>query len=110
MMTQKMTKTTETEIPSKARRTTGTPAAKKVMKDTIHTYTKTAINLTFVAVVCILLYKIGNIAYSKKAAYDLAKKDTSCPALLSISRSARDTLLVMKAEELCTVYVLDNIK
>lgn len=38
------------------------------------------------------------------------RKQSICPALLSISRSARDTLIVMKAEGLCNSYVLDNLK
>lgn len=37
-------------------------------------------------------------------------KDTSCPSLLSIGRSSRDTLIVMKVEPLCNQYVLDNMK
>lgn len=57
-----------------------------------------------------LLYKGGTNLYQKKVAYDLAQKNSACPTLLSISRSARDTLLVMKSESLCTAYVLDNIQ
>ena len=41
---------------------------------------------------------------------DMARKEAICPALLSISRSARDTLIVMKAEDLCNSFVLDNLK
>jgi hypothetical protein len=35
---------------------------------------------------------------------------TICPSLLSIGRSARDTLIIMRNEPLCTAYVLDNLK
>ena len=38
------------------------------------------------------------------------RKDAICPALLSVSRSARDTLIVMKAEPLCNTFVLDSLK
>jgi hypothetical protein len=38
------------------------------------------------------------------------KKTTVCPALLSIGRSARDTLIVMKAESVCNEYVLERLK
>ena len=38
------------------------------------------------------------------------KADTICPPLLSISRSARDTLIVMKAEPVCAMFVLDSLK
>lgn len=35
---------------------------------------------------------------------------TSCPSLLSISRSSRDTLIIMKVEPLCNSYVLSNLQ
>jgi hypothetical protein len=38
------------------------------------------------------------------------RQQSICPALLSISRSARDTLIVMKAEPLCNGFVLDSLK
>lgn len=40
----------------------------------------------------------------------VARKDAICPSLLSVSRSARDTLIVMKAEPLCNTFVLDSLK
>lgn len=40
----------------------------------------------------------------------VARQKSICPALLSISRSARDTLIVMKAEPLCNGFVLDSLK
>jgi hypothetical protein len=33
-----------------------------------------------------------------------------CPSFLSISRSARDTLIVMRNEPLCNRYVLENLQ
>lgn len=44
------------------------------------------------------------------AAADGVRQKSICPALLSISRSARDTLIVMKAEPLCNGFVLDSLK
>lgn len=41
---------------------------------------------------------------------DSVRQKSICPALLSISRSARDTLIVMKAEPLCNGFVLDSLK
>lgn len=38
------------------------------------------------------------------------RKKTVCPSLLSIGRSARDTLIIMKNEPLCNEYILDNLK
>ena len=34
----------------------------------------------------------------------------TCPSLLSIARSARDTLIVMKNKEMCTQYMLDHLE
>jgi len=77
---------------------TDTPPIKKML---------TAI---YVAVTLFLLYKLSVILYDRKVTSDLTKKETACPALLSISRSARDTLLIMRSEPLCTIYVLDSIQ
>jgi hypothetical protein len=38
------------------------------------------------------------------------RKDIVCPSLLSIGRSSRDTLIIMKNEYLCNSFVLDNLK
>lgn len=38
------------------------------------------------------------------------RKSIVCPSLLSIGRSSRDTLIIMKNEELCNSFVLDNLK
>lgn len=46
----------------------------------------------------------------RSAQEDIGRTEEICPALLSISRSARDTLIVMKAEPLCDSFVLDNLK
>jgi hypothetical protein len=54
-----------------------------------------------------------NLAYQfdrKIAIQNESRKQVICPALLSIGRSARDTLIVMKAESLCNSFVLDNLK
>ena len=37
------------------------------------------------------------------------RKKVVCPSFLSIARSARDTLIVMRNEPLCNAYVLDNL-
>jgi hypothetical protein len=52
------------------------------------------------------------IHLSLKAHYDHLneeRKQVVCPSFLSIARSARDTLIVMRNEPLCNVYVLDNL-
>jgi hypothetical protein len=38
------------------------------------------------------------------------RKAVVCPSFLSIARSPRDTLIVMRNEPLCNRYVLDNLK
>ena len=39
-----------------------------------------------------------------------ARQSIVCPSFLSIARSARDTLIVMRNEPLCNRYVLDNLQ
>lgn len=77
---------------------------------TMNPMIKRAIN---VLTVVIILAMVGTLVASigKKAREAGKVRQASvCPALLSISRSARDTLIVMKAEPLCNYYVLDNLK
>lgn len=38
------------------------------------------------------------------------RKAVICPSFLSIARSARDTLIVMRNEPLCNAHVLENLK
>lgn len=68
------------------------------------------VQYTLVVVVCVLGYKLGMMGINKFSGTQENRKNAICPALLSISRSARDTLIVMKAEPLCNSFVLDNLK
>lgn len=81
---------------------------------TIQTWMKTNIKrITYVGillVVLFLLYQVGTRLSSRIDEYRSVKADTICPSLLSIGRSARDTLIVMKAESLCNKYVLDRLR
>jgi len=49
-------------------------------------------------------------SYMRNTKIQAQQQATICPSLLSIGRSARDTLIIMRNEPLCTVYVLDNLK
>jgi hypothetical protein len=49
-------------------------------------------------------------AENKQATVNSERMEVVCPSFLSISRSARDTLIVMRNEPLCNRYVLDNLK
>jgi hypothetical protein len=44
------------------------------------------------------------------ATQNTLRKNAICPPLLSVGRSARDTLIVMKAEPLCNSYILENFQ
>lgn len=77
---------------------------------TVNPHVKKALDIAFVGIAILLIYKVGTTLYDKKVANDVAKKNSACPTLLSISRSARDTLLVMKSEPLCNEFVLDTIQ
>lgn len=45
-----------------------------------------------------------------QASIENEKMKTACPTLLSIARTSRDTLLVMRSEQLCIKYVLTTLK
>jgi hypothetical protein len=67
---------------------------------------------TYIVIISIVIlgYKISLVAFDKFTGRQMARREAICPSLLSISRSARDTLIVMKAENLCNSFVLDNLK
>ena len=56
-----------------------------------------------------LLYWVG-LQEQKQIQMAEQRKEIVCPSFLSISRSARDTLIVMRNEPLCNSYVLDNLQ
>jgi len=50
---------------------------------------------------------------SVRESMDIAETERQqvvCPSFLSIARSPRDTLIVMRNEPLCSKYVLDNLR
>lgn len=61
-----------------------------------------AISITFLA-------HVGVTIYQAHEQNQEIRKQTVCPSILSIARSARDTMIVMKAEPLCTEFVLENL-
>lgn len=71
---------------------------------------KKTVRYVALVVIIALLAKVSIIANERKVEYEKTRTASICPALLSISRSARDTLIVMKAEPLCNNYVLTNLK
>jgi len=79
-------------------------------KTKIQTVIKDIIFWGGVAILFVGLFYAYKYERDTNAAYALARKDAICPSLLSVSRSARDTLIVMKAEPLCNTFVLDSLK
>lgn len=71
---------------------------------------KKALKYVSAVAILVLMAKLFVVADERKKEYDKTRTASICPALLSISRSARDTLIVMKAEPLCNNYVLANLK
>ena len=57
----------------------------------------------------VLLYWLG-LQEQKHIQATEQRKEIVCPSFLSIARSARDTLIVMRNEPLCNSYVLDNLQ
>jgi hypothetical protein len=70
------------------------------------------------AIVTILIVTglVGLIAYAlwniqnRTTIANTKRMEVVCPSFLSIARSARDTLIVMRNEPLCNRYVLDNLQ
>lgn len=81
-----------------------------VVNDKVNLVMKRALHVVYALVCVFLLYRVGLMIYTRNVESDSLKRNTACPALLSISRSSRDTLIVMQSEPLCTQFVLSNIK
>jgi hypothetical protein len=65
------------------------------------------ISIIIIVMVAVMLEtKISSIIYKKES----ETASYRCPSLFSITRSARDTLIVMRVEPVCRTYVLENLK
>ena len=73
-------------------------------------YINNAFFLAFVGSVLAGTYFIVKDRNAKTVAANNVRRESICPPLLSIGRSSRDTLIIMKAEPLCNVFVLSNLK
>lgn len=79
----------------------------------LETFLKKFGNVVFVVTITVALVFLGKgmmVLKAKDHAERERKAASICPALLSIGRSSRDTLIVMRAEYLCNDYVLKNFK
>jgi hypothetical protein len=66
-----------------------------------------------VAVISVVLYLLYGLFVKRENERKIAmeqRKNVICPSLLSIGRSARDTLIIMKNESLCNEFVLDTLQ
>lgn len=66
-----------------------------------------------VAVIGVVLYLLYGLSVKRENERKIAmeqRKNVICPSLLSIGRSARDTLIIMKNESLCNEFVLDTLQ
>jgi hypothetical protein len=65
--------------------------------------------LIYIAAALLFLYGLYTYdVYTNRRATQ--RQSAVCPSFLSIARSARDTLIVMRNEPLCNRYVLDNLQ
>jgi hypothetical protein len=74
--------------------------------------TETIKNVLRISLTILIMGLVGKIAwdlFTIKQAHQETRKNAICPALYSIARSARDTLIVMKAEPLCNTFILENL-
>jgi hypothetical protein len=66
---------------------------------------------TFMYLTGALVFLYGLYTYDVYSQRRASERQTVvCPSFLSIARSARDTLIVMRNEPLCNRYVLDNLQ
>ena len=61
-------------------------------------------------VACVAFLWYADYLKTVDARNALQRQQVVCPSFLSIARSARDTLIVMRNEPLCNSYVLDNLQ
>ena len=75
---------------------------------------KKIVNISVTAIIIVLSIscatKVMQAMSVRRNTLEKSHQAAVCPSLLSISRSARDTLIVMKADVLCNQYVLDSLK
>lgn len=64
----------------------------------------------WIIVILFLAYELYKVTNSKITEYQATRRNAVCPSLLSIGGSARDTLIIMKAEPLCNEFVLQTLK
>lgn len=76
---------------------------KKIDWDTIKYW-----SITLVAISALIYFNKIYTDNQSKRQYEW--QQVACPSLLSIGRSSRDTLIIMKSEPLCNSYLLDNLK
>jgi hypothetical protein len=70
--------------------------------------------LVIVAVLAIgpnyLAYRSKLRHEAKLAIVQEERMNVACPTLLSVARTPRDTLLVMRSEDICITYVMKTLK
>jgi hypothetical protein len=62
----------------------------------------------WVLIVAIGLFTLWSVDNNTKSTQTY--KSVACPSLLSIARSSRDTLIVMKNVDVCVDYMMDNLQ
>jgi hypothetical protein len=76
----------------------------------VTTAIKTGIQFTFGVLAIATISYIGYHNKQQHIAQSEIRMTTICPSFLSIARSARDTLIVMRNEPLCSRYVLETLQ
>ena len=69
-----------------------------------------SLNFVFFVIIPILLFTIFIKTTERTNRLYKEEQQITCPSLLSIARSARDTLIVMRDKSMCTEYMLENLK
>ena len=79
-------------------------------KDTAVRASVIFLRLAVLATISYVTYK-GVISFNaKNEILQEERVKTACPTLLSVARTPRDTLLIMRSEEICIKYVLNSLQ
>lgn len=62
----------------------------------------------WVLVLLVIGFGVWRTTYNKNN--QILYKDVACPSLFSITRSSRDTLIVMMNVDVCNDYMMENLK
>lgn len=106
----KTSSTTKAPTVKKQASTEVTKVTSKIEPDNIKKIVHRVAKLASVTGILLLAFKLFMVVTERQKVRDEIFKTSNCPPLLSVAKSWRDTLIVMKTTPLCNQYVLENLE